>query len=103
MDDGGVYSVPGHGDKDWKHEHLMTSLTKTLAEQQKTVALLTDAASQEGYSDFAGFLKELKLTRSLSSAEEAVEAAGASAVEHNLTICHVQVQRDFLIKCFCWC
>merc|ERR1719154_547653 len=74
-----------------KNENLMTSLTKTVGEQQKTVALLCDKVSGEQYEDFVNFKSELKLLKSALSNKEAVEAATTSAVEHNLTICHIDL------------
>ena len=74
-----------------KNKNLMTSLTRTLGEQQKTVALLCDEASSEGYAEYTNFKSELKLLKNDLSNKEAVEAATAAAVEHNLTICHVDL------------
>ena len=87
MDEEGVYKVPevsleqeGNPKKDWKHENLMTSLSKTLANHEKTVALVTDGGAGQGYADFEGFRQELKLSQTLASTEEALEAARNAAV-----------------------
>eukprot|EP00090_Calanus_glacialis_P004236 TRINITY_DN13135_c0_g1_i1.p1 TRINITY_DN13135_c0_g1~~TRINITY_DN13135_c0_g1_i1.p1 ORF type:complete len:630 (-),score=236.77 TRINITY_DN13135_c0_g1_i1:28-1917(-) len=89
MDDAGVYTISKSNMT--KHENLMTSLSKTVGEQQKTVALLCDEVSAEGYEEFVNFKAELKLLKNDLSSKEAVEAATAAAVEHNLTICHVNL------------
>ena len=100
MDEEGVYKVPevpleqGNPKKDWKHENLMTSLSKTLANHEKTVALVTDGGAGQGYADFEGFRQELKLSQTLASTEEALEAARNAAVSHNLTICHLAFDDD---------
>merc|ERR1719347_1350654 len=89
MDEQGVYTVPKS--KMSKHENLMTSLTKTLGEQHKSVALLCDKVSGEGYAEFTNFKSDLKLLKTELSSKEAVEQSTASALEHNLTICHVSL------------
>jgi len=89
MDDTGVYTISKSNMT--KHENLMTSLSKTVGEHEKTVALLCDEVSAEGYEEFVNFKAELKLMKSDLSSKEAVEAATAAAVEHNLTICHVNL------------
>jgi len=89
MDEQGVYTVPKS--KMSKHENLMTSLTKTLGEQQKSVGLLCDKVSGECYSEFTNFKSDLKLYKADLSSKEAVEESSASALEHNLTICHVSL------------
>eukprot|EP00092_Neocalanus_flemingeri_P015543 GFUD01016825.1.p1 GENE.GFUD01016825.1~~GFUD01016825.1.p1 ORF type:complete len:643 (+),score=200.69 GFUD01016825.1:177-2105(+) len=89
MDQKGEYGVP-KSNMD-KYENLMTSLSKTVAEQQKSVALLCDEVSMEKYKDFVNFKSELKLMKSELTSKEAVEAATTAAVEHNLTICHVDL------------
>jgi len=94
MDDGGVYTVPEEQKNDLKYENLMTSLTKTLSDNEKTVALITDSATDRGYMNFAGFKKELKSSQCLESASEAVAASETAAVEHNLTICHVDISQE---------
>jgi len=92
MDDGGVYTVPEEKKKgDWKYENLMTSLTKTLADNQKTVSLITDKVTDQGYTDFEGFKQQLKSSKCLDSASEAVSESESGALEHNLTICHVDL------------
>merc|ERR1719158_837519 len=89
MDEQGVYTVPKS--KMSKHENLMTSLTKTLGEQHKSVALLCDKVSGECYAEFTNFKSDLKLLKTELSCKEAVEQSTASALEHNLTICHVSL------------
>jgi len=89
MDEQGVYTVPKS--KMSKHENLMTSLTKTLGEQQKSVGLVCDKVSGECYSEFTNFKSDLKLFKADLSSKEAVEESSASALEHNLTICHVNL------------
>merc|ERR1719158_1411365 len=89
MDEQGVYTVPKS--KMSKHENLMTSLTKTLGEQHKSVALLCDKVSGECYAEFTNFKSDLKLLKTELSSKEAVEQSTASALEHNLTICHVSL------------
>jgi len=89
MDEQGVYTVPKS--KMSKHENLMTSLSKTLGEHQKSVALLCDKVSAEGYAEFTNFMSELKQFKADLSIKEAVGESTASAVEHNLTICHVSL------------
>lgn len=89
MDEQGVYTVPKS--KMSKHENLMTSLTKTLGEQQKSVGLLCDKISGECYAEFTKFKSDLKLLKVDLSSKEAVEESTSSALEHNLTICHVSL------------
>jgi len=89
MDEQGVYTVPKS--KMSKHENLMTSLTKTLGEQQKSVGLLCDKISGECYAEFTNFKSDLKLLKVDLSSKEAVEESTSSALEHNLTICHVSL------------
>jgi len=89
MDEQGVYTVPKS--KMSKHENLMTSLTKTLGEQQKSVGLLCDKISGEYYAEFTNFKSDLKLLKVDLSSKEAVEESTSSALEHNLTICHVSL------------
>jgi len=89
MDEQGVYTVPKS--KMSKHENLMTSLTKTLGEQQKSVGLICDKVSGECYAEFTNFKSDLKLFKADLSSKEAVEESSASALEHNLTICHVSL------------
>jgi len=90
MDEQGVYTVPKS--KMSKHENLMTSLTKTLGEQQKSVGLLCDKISGECYAEFTNFKSDLKLLKVDLSSKEAVEESTSSALEHNLTICHVSLE-----------
>jgi len=90
MDEQGVYTVPKS--KMSKHENLMTSLTKTLGEQQKSVGLLCDKISGEYYAEFTNFKSDLKLLKVDLSSKEAVEESTSSALEHNLTICHVSLE-----------
>lgn len=89
MDEQGIYNIPK--DRMSKHENLMTSLSKTLGEQQKSVGLLCDKVSAESYAEFKNFKSELKLLKTDLESKEAVEEATASAVEHNLTICHINL------------
>merc|ERR1719369_2459382 len=90
MDEQGIYTVPKS--KMSKHENLMTSLTKTLGEQQKSVGLLCDKISGECYAEFTNFKSDLKLLKVDLSSKEAVEESTSSALEHNLTICHVSLE-----------
>jgi len=99
MDEEGVYKMPapmeqGNPKKDWKHENLMTSLSKTLANHEKTVALVTDGGASQGYADFEGFRQELKLSQTLATSTAALEAARNAAVAHNLTICHLALDDE---------
>ena len=100
MDEEGVYKMPasamdqGNPKKDWKHENLMTSLSKTLANHEKTVALVTDGGASQGYVDFEGFRQELKLSQTLATSAQALEAARNAAVSHNLTICHLAFDEE---------
>ena len=100
MDEEGVYKMPdsameqGNPKKDWKHENLMTSLSKTLANHEKTVALVTDGGASQGYVDFEGFRQELKLSQTLATSAEALDAACNAAVSYNLTICHLALDED---------
>ena len=100
MDEEGVYKMPdsameqGNPKKDWKHENLMTSLSKTLANHEKTVALVTDGGASQGYVDFEGFRQELKLSQTLATSAEALDAARNAAVSYNLTICHLALDED---------
>ena len=100
MDEEGVYKMPastmeqGNPKKDWKHENLMTSLSKTLANHEKTVALVTDGGASQGYVDFDGFRRELKLSQTLATSAEALDAARDAAVSHNLTICHLALEEE---------
>merc|ERR1719158_2717490 len=100
MDEEGVYKMPastmdqGNPKKDWKHENLMTSLCKTLANHEKTVALVTDGGASQGYVDFEGFRQELKLSQTLATSAEALDAARNAAVSHNLTICHLALEEE---------
>lgn len=94
MDEGGVYTVPSAGGKEAKHENLMVSLSKTLAEREKTVALVTDGSAEQGYRELQGFRRDLRTSSSQESVDSAVSAACTAAVEHNLTICHVDVSEE---------
>ena len=75
-----------------KSESLMTSLSKTLSQHDKTVSVVCDQQLADQYEAFPGFKSALTSFNSSASNAEAVEAAAVSAVEHNLTICHVGLQ-----------
>ena len=79
-----------------KSESLMTSLSKTLSQHHKTVSVVCDQQLADKYEAFPGFKSALTSFHSSDSNSEAVEAAAVSAVEHNLTICHVAVQGEDL-------
>ena len=79
-----------------KSESLMTSLSKTLSQHHKTVSVVCDQQLADKYEAFPGFKSALTSFHSSDSNSEAVEAAAVSAVEHNLTICHVGVQGEDL-------
>ena len=79
-----------------KSESLMTSLSKTLSQLDKTVSVVCDQQLADKYEAFPGFKSALTSFHSSDSNSEAVEAAAVSAVEHNLTICHVGVQGEDL-------
>ena len=79
-----------------KSESLMTSLSKTLSQHHKTVSVVCDQQLADKYEAFPGFKSALTSFHSSESNSEAVEAAAVSAVEHNLTICHVGVQGEDL-------
>ena len=89
----GYYTVSG-GDKMSKKDSLMTSLSKTLADHEKTVALVCDNKVNQQYENFANFKNSLKTFSTRDSSKEAVEAATVAATEHNLTICHVDVTEE---------
>ena len=77
-----------------KSESLMTSLSKTLSQHDKTVSVVCDQQLADKYEAFPGFKSALTSFKSAASNSEAVEAAAVSAVEHNLTICHVGLQGE---------
>ena len=79
-----------------KSESLMTSLSKTLSQHHKTVSVVCDQQLADKYEAFPGFKSALTSFHSSDSNSEAVEAAAVSAVEHNLTICHVGLQGEDL-------
>ena len=79
-----------------KSESLMTSLSKTLSQHHKTVSVVCDQQLADKYEAFPGFKSALTSFHSSDSNSEVVEAAAVSAVEHNLTICHVGVQGEDL-------
>ena len=72
-----------------KKDTLMTSLSKTLADHEKSVAVVCDEAINCQYENFANFKTSLKTFTVEESSDVAVEAATTAAVEHNMTICHV--------------
>ena len=89
----GYFTVSGEERMERK-ESLMTSLSKKLADHEKTVALVCDDKINNQYQTFDNFKKSLKTYTSTTDAESAVETACAAATEHNLTICHLDVADD---------
>jgi len=74
-----------------KSESLMTSLSKALSQYDKSLAVVCDEPLARQYDNFSPFKSGLTSFQSLGTEKEAVEAAAVSAVEHNLTLCHVQL------------
>ena len=72
-----------------KKDTLMTSLSKTLSDHEKTVAVVCDKAVNAQYTNFANFKSTLKTFTVKESSDVALETATDAAVEHNMTICHV--------------
>ena len=72
-----------------KKDTLMTSLSKTLSDHEKTVAVVCDAAVNAQYENFANFKSSLKTFTVKESSGVALETASTAALEHNMTICHV--------------
>ena len=94
MNEEGQYVMSCNKDHLDRKDSLMTSLSKTLADHEKTVALVCDNSVNEKYENFANFKSSLKLFDKKESSKEALEAATTAAVEHNMTICHVNINDD---------
>jgi len=94
MNEEGQYVMSSNKDHLDRKDSLMTSLSKTLADHEKTVALVCDNSVNEKYENFANFKSSLKLFDKKESSKEALEAATTAAVEHNMTICHVNINDD---------
>jgi len=90
MSEEGVYTVRTSTSVA-KHVNLSTSLSKTLSEEQKTMALVCDEESGAKYDQLTPFKAELKLVKYEDSASKAVEATCTAALEHNFTICHLDL------------
>ena len=92
MNEEGQYVMTSNKDHLDRKDSLMTSLSKTLADHEKTVALVCDSSVNDKYENFANFKSSLKLFDKQETAnKEALEAASVAAVEHNMTICHVNI------------
>merc|ERR1712059_93312 len=76
MSEEGVYTVRTSTSVA-KHVNLSTSLSKTLSEEQKTMALVCDEESGAKYDQLTPFKAE--------------EATCTAALEHNFTICHLDL------------
>ena len=72
-----------------KKDSLMTSLSKTLSDHEKTVAVVCDTEVNTQYENFANFKSSLKTFTVKEGSTLALETATTAAVEHNMTICHV--------------
>merc|ERR1719203_2759012 len=74
-----------------KSASLMTSLSKTLSQHEKTRAVFCDQPLSVQYDAFPGFKSALASFQSKETDSEAVSAAAEAAVEHELTVCHVEL------------
>jgi len=74
-----------------KSASLMTSLSKTLSQHEKTLAVFCDQPLSVQYDAFPGFKSALASFQSKETDCEAVSAAAEAAVEHDLTVCHVEL------------
>ncbi len=72
----------------------MKSLSKTLSDHEKTVAVVCDKAVNAQYENFANFKSSLKTFTVKESSGVALESATTAAVEHNMTICHVVLGKE---------
>jgi len=90
----GQYVMPSNKDHLDRHDSLMTSLSKTLADHEKTVAVVCDSQVNVQYENYENFKTALKTFNTVNSSNDAVEDATTAAVEHNLTICHVDLKKD---------
>ena len=77
-----------------KGHNLVTSLFKTAKQQEKTVAIVTDEVTMEEYERFPALVGEAKHVKTGGSCEEVVEMGCEAAVNHNMTICHVDLGKD---------
>jgi len=75
-----------------KSVSLMTSLSKTLSKHNKSLAVVCDQSLGKEYDNFQSFKSALNSFQTCGSDSEAVEAAAEAAVEHDLTVCHVQLK-----------
>ena len=89
MTEEGVNVVGGGGME--KGHNLVTSLFKTAKQQEKTVAIVTDEVTMEEYERFPALVGEAKHVKTGGSCEEVVEMGCEAAVNHNMTICHVDL------------
>ena len=93
LDSEGEYSVMASRKLE-KHESLMTSLSTALAQHSKTVALYCDQVTALDYARLESFKSALTVYQADLTSKLTVEAAAASAVQHNLTFCHVSLQLE---------
>jgi len=91
MGEDGAYTVP-EDVSDSKHSSLMTSISKKLKDHEKTASLTCDKASASRYESLAQFRACLTSEKTEEKSSDAVEAACTSAVEHDLTICHLDLE-----------
>jgi len=91
MSEDGTYKVP-EDVSNVKEASLMTSISKTLKDHEKTVALVADESSAGRYESLAQFRSCLSTQRTETGASAAVEAASTLALGHNLTICHLDLK-----------
>ena len=92
MTEEGVNVVGGGGME--KGLNLVTSLFKTAKQQEKTVAIVTDEVTMEEYERFPALVGEAKHVKTGASCEAVVEMGCEAAVNHNMTICHVDLGKD---------
>jgi len=91
MGEDGSYKIP-EDLSSAKHANLMTSISKTLKDHEKTSSLICDETSASRYESLAQFRSCLSLERIEAKSSEAVEAACTLALGHDLTICHLDLE-----------
>jgi len=91
MDENGIYKIGPSSSKLNKKDNLMTPLSKALSEHEKSVALICDTDSAVNYQECSGFMSGLKEFKSEKDFSEIVELASAAAVDHDFTLCHVNL------------
>merc|ERR1711874_367701 len=81
------------GGMDKRHD-LVTSLFKTAKQQEKTVAIVADKITMEEYDRFPALVAEAKYVKAGESIEEVMDMGCDAAVNHNMTICHVDMAKE---------